>query len=86
MIFRHAGFKEVFLLAEINRLAHPRERIFRAKFHGQTDAFKPAVSNVLDVFAEQSGVQAENPARQTIFRIGDFQFDRLLDERPAIRA
>jgi hypothetical protein len=56
LIFGHAGFEKVFLLAQVNGFTHPRERIFRAIFHGQTNPFKATVGNMLDIFPEQTGI------------------------------
>jgi len=52
LIFGNPGFKEIFLFAQINRLAHPRERIFGTEFCIQSDAFQTSIRDVLDVFAK----------------------------------
>src|SRR5438093_1134410 len=40
---------------------------------------------MLQVFAEQAGVQAQDTARQTVFGIGDFKFDGLFDKPLQLR-
>jgi len=80
LIFCHAGLEEVLLLAKVNRLAHPRERIFGAEFRRQANTFQAAVGNMLDVFAEQPPIEAKNATRQTILRVGTLEFHSFLDQ------
>jgi hypothetical protein len=84
LVFRNASLKKVFLLSEVNGLAHPRKRVFGTKSDGQSDAFEPAVGDVLDVFPKQPCIQAKNSARKAILGISDFQFDGLIDQLPQL--
>src|SRR6266536_2658543 len=80
LIFCHSRLEEVLLFPQVNRFAHPGKRIFRSEFDLQADAFEAAVGDVADILPEQSDVKTENPARQAVFGVGDFQLHCLLNE------
>src|SRR5579862_8970548 len=79
LVLCDARFEEVFLLTEVDGFAHPREWVLRAVEGFEADALEAAVGDILDIFAEHRGGQAENAAGQAVFRILDLEFDGNFD-------
>jgi hypothetical protein len=77
LVFGDAGLEEVLLLREVHGLAHPAEGILALVLAGETDALEAAVGDVLDIVAEQAGVEAENAGGQAVLGVGDLQLDGL---------
>src|SRR5687768_7775614 len=70
LVIRDPALEEVLLLAEVDRLAHPRERVLRHVLAGQPDPLQPPVGDVPDVLLEQLRVQAKHAVREAVPRVG----------------
>lgn len=73
------GLEEVGLLGEIGNLTHPWERILASELGSHVEAVKAAIGDILDVLAEEAGIQSEDTARHAILSIGDLKLDGLED-------
>jgi hypothetical protein len=73
------GLEEVGLLGEIGNLTHPWERILASELWSHIEAVKAAIGDILDVLAEEAGIQSEDTARHAILSIGDLELDGLED-------
>src|SRR5262245_26320189 len=81
LILDHARLEEVPLLLQIDHLAHPGERIGRARvelFHA--DLLTTTVRNVTKVLLEYRRVQSQHATRHRVLRVAVFELDRLLDQ------
>lgn len=79
MVFGDALFEEVLFFGEVLDFAHPREGVGGAVLGFHAEAFEAAVGDVLDVVAEEGGVEAEDAARHAVLGVGDFEADGLAD-------
>src|SRR5690606_39583661 len=81
LVLHHRRLEEVLLLPEIDRLAHPRERVARPEPHLEADPLEPPVRDVPDVVTEETRVEPLDAARETVLCVGDLQLHRRLDRK-----
>ena len=63
LVLGNAGFKEVFFFVQVDGFTHPGEWVFRFVDRFESDSFEAAIGDVLDVFPEHRGCEAEDSAR-----------------------
>lgn len=67
LVFRYAGFEEVFLFAQVHDFAHPWEWILRAgELLGQAELIQTAVGDEVQVVFHHRRVHAEHAARHAV--------------------
>ena len=63
LVLGDACFEEVLLFGQVHCLAHPWEWIVAVVLNWQADTLQPAISNVLDVVAEQVCVEPQRTVK-----------------------
>ena len=85
LVGRHLGLEEVCLLGEIGHFAHPGEGVLATELLGHMQSVKTAIGDVLDILAEETGIESKNTAGHAILSIGDLEFDGLEDHGANLR-
>src|SRR5690349_17089728 len=81
LVLDHARLEEIALLLEIDHLAHPRERIGRAREERlQADLLAATVADEAQVLLEHRRVQAEHAARHGVLGVAVLEVDRVPED------